>query len=184
MQRRPACSGCEAMLDESSETPLEHIIRRMNAAGADFVVIGGQAEYLFGSPRVTYDVDICYRRTPENLTKIVSALQLLNPRLRGAPEGLPFRFDARTIQNGLNFTLETDAGDLDLLGHVEPIGTYDDLIRDAEVYDVGGIAVHTISLAHLIRVKEHIRRDKDRESLRQLLAIRQLREMNARDEGV
>jgi len=32
-------------------------------AGVEFMVIGGQAEALMGSARVTYDVDLCYRRT-------------------------------------------------------------------------------------------------------------------------
>ena len=40
------------------------------------------------------------------------------PYLRGAPPGLPFRWDDRTLKAGLNFTLTTTLGDLDLLGEV------------------------------------------------------------------
>ena len=67
-------------------------------------------------------------------------------------------------------------GPLDLLGWVEPIGDYDALVAHAEVYQLGAIEVRTIALDDLIRVKEHIRRPKDRDSLFQLKAIKRLRE--------
>jgi len=55
-----------------------------------------------------YDV---YRRSPANIERLAAALQHLDPYLRGAPLGLPFRCDERTISRGLNFTLSTSAGD-------------------------------------------------------------------------
>lgn len=70
----------------------------------------------------------------------------------------------------------TPYGSLDLLGWVEPIGDYDALLPRAESYPLGDVTVRTISLEDLIRVKEHIRRAKDRDSLFQLHAIRQIRE--------
>ena len=41
--------------------------------GVEFIVVGGQAEALMGSARVTYDVDLCYRRTPQNLERLATA---------------------------------------------------------------------------------------------------------------
>src|SRR3989442_755304 len=38
-----------------------------------------------GSSRVTYDVDLCYRRTPDNLERLATALGTLSLTLRGAP---------------------------------------------------------------------------------------------------
>jgi hypothetical protein len=64
---------------------------------------------------------------------------------------------------------------LDLLAWVEPIGNYEALIGHAETYQLGALHLRTISLHDLIRVKEHIRRPKDRESLFQLKAIERLR---------
>jgi len=61
------------------------------------MVIGGQAEALMGSARVTYDVDLCYRRTPENLERLASVLQTLKLTLRGAPSDLKFRLDAQAL---------------------------------------------------------------------------------------
>lgn len=144
--------------------------------GVKFIVIGGQAEYLFGSPRVTFYVDLCYDRAPDNLQRLASALAELKPTLRGAPPDLAMAFDARALAIGSNYTFDTALGPLDLLGHVEPIGGYADLAKRAGLFDIAGTKVQVIDLHDLIRIKEHTRRAKDKESLLQLYAIRRLRE--------
>ena len=73
------------MPDAGDRSALEQIVDLFAKHGVEFVVIGGQAEALFGSPRVTYDVDLCYRRTTENLKRLAAAPKVLNPTLRGAP---------------------------------------------------------------------------------------------------
>jgi len=67
-----------------------------------------------GSARLTVDLDVVYRRTSENIARLVSALAPLQPYLRGAPPGLPFDWSEVTIRKGLNFTLTTKLGALDL----------------------------------------------------------------------
>jgi hypothetical protein len=83
------------MAEEQESSPLQTIAERLDAHGVEFIVIGGQAETLFGSPRITYDIDLCYRRTNQNLERLAVALRELNPSLRGAPPDLPFQLDAR-----------------------------------------------------------------------------------------
>jgi predicted nucleotidyltransferase len=162
---------------ESSElSDFRRIVDTFCAAGVEFIVIGGQAEVLFGSSRVTYDTDLCYRRTPDNLPRVVSALQSLNPTLRGAPPDVPFILDVRTFEFGSNFTFDTSAGKLDILGHVEPLGDFDQLAKHDEVYEVDSHKLRVIALDDLIRIKRHIHRVKDRDSLLQLLAIKQIRD--------
>ena len=166
------------MPDASSQTDptrLERAARLFRRHGAEFIVIGGQAEYLFGSPRVTYDVDLCYRRTPANLERVAAALRELKPTLRGAPPDLPIVLDAKALSLGANYTFDTPIGKLDILGYVEPLGDYESLIARAETYRVEDMDLRTISLDDPIRVKEHIGRAKDRDSLYQLLAIKRLR---------
>src|ERR1043165_2965616 len=91
----------------------------------EFVIIGGLAATLHGSARVTYDLDIVYNRTSTNLLKIVAALSPYQPYLRGAPAGLPFKFDVETLKRGLNFTFTTTVGPIDLLGELSGIGNYE-----------------------------------------------------------
>ncbi|PYS52659.1 MAG: hypothetical protein DMG13_15515 [Acidobacteria bacterium] len=81
-----------------------------------FIVVGGGAAIAHGLARLTYDVVVVYARDPENIRNLCAALQNQRPYLRGAPPGLPFRCDEQTIKAGLNFTLTTSVGDLDLLG--------------------------------------------------------------------
>ena len=169
------------MADETEKSALERIAELLVSHGVEFVVVGGQAEVLLGSPRVTYDVDLCYRRTPGNLQRLAAALRELKPTLRGAPPDLPFRIDAESLALGCNYTCRSPLGDLDLLGHLEPLGDYDSINARAETYHIGSLGLRVIHLDDLVTIKQHIARPKDREALRQLLAIRRIR--NERDDG-
>jgi len=165
-------------LDEPLEqSPLERFCEVLAEHGVEFIVVGGQAEALMGSSRVTYDVDVCYRRTPDNLERLATALGTLNLTLRGAPPYLKFRLDAQALALGQNYTFEVDGEHpLDFLGSLEPIGTYEDLLPHAETVSVGGRPTRVIGLDDLIRIKRYLGRPKDRESLLQLEAIKRLRE--------
>lgn len=78
-------------MSERFERPL----RALAEGGVRFVVVGGIAGAAHGATRATYDVDVVYERTAENLDRLVAALAPLEPYLRGAPPGLPFRASSR-----------------------------------------------------------------------------------------
>ena len=115
-------------------TDFEGLIHRLRGADVQFVLIGGFAGTVLGSPRITVDLDIVYARDAANLTRLARALEPLSPYLRGAAPGLPFRLDAETLARGLNFTLTTTMGDLDLLGEVVGGGTYEQLLLHTSGY--------------------------------------------------
>ena len=71
------------------KSDFQNLAELLTRHGVEFVVIGGQAETLFGSPRVTFDIDLCYRRTAENLERLAAALREMKVTLRGAPPDLP-----------------------------------------------------------------------------------------------
>ncbi|MBI4867578.1 MAG: hypothetical protein HY816_11555 [Candidatus Wallbacteria bacterium] len=150
------------------------ILRALAAESVEYVLIGGLAMVAQGSAHVTMDVDVCYDRKPENLERVCLALATLHPRLRGAPEGLPFCLDARTLGAGLNFTLSTDAGDLDLLGEVAGVGAYQDFLHDAIEADLYGTIVLIASIDSLILCKQAADRPKDRNHILELLELRKL----------
>jgi hypothetical protein len=153
-------------------TDYRGLLDALSKGGVEFMVIGGVAAMFHGSSRSTFDVDVLYRRTPPNIERIANVLKVLNPSLRGAPAGLPFRFDAATIQRGLNFTLSTDLGDIDLLGEVTGGGTYDELYPHSGVHDVLGVSCRVLDLDELIKVKRAAGRPKDLEAIAELEAIR------------
>lgn len=165
------------MAGHPDTSPLERFCALLADAGVEFIVIGGQAEVLMGGARATFDVDLCYRRTTENLERLAGVLRGLHLTLRGAPPDLKFTIDARALALGQNFTFLVDGEyPLDLLGYLEPIGTYDDLLPRAFAIDLAGRSVRVIALDDLIHIKRHLGRPKDRDSLRQLEAIKRLRE--------
>jgi predicted nucleotidyltransferase len=147
-------------------------------AGSDvrFVLVGGVAATLHGSARLTQDVDIVYARDPENLARLARALAPLRPYLRGAPAGLPFRLDEQTLAAGLNFTLATSAGDIDLLGEIAGVGTYDSLIHHTIEVELFGVRCRCIDLPTLIAAKVAAGRPKDIEALAELRALLQERD--------
>ena len=153
-------------------TQFAELLRTLALAQVDFVLVGGVAAAAHGSPRATQDLDIVYSRTAENLGRLVSALGPVKPYLRGAPPGLPFRFDASTLKAGLNFTLTTDLGWIDLLGEIAGCGRYEDIVTHAVRIDVFGAACQVLDLETLIQSKRAVGRPKDFEDLAELEIIR------------
>lgn len=90
--------ACLNMVEEAEKSALEKIALVLLAHGVEFVVVGGQAELLMGSPRVTYDIDLCYRRSKENLRHLAAALREIKPTLRNAPADLPFIIDEQSLR--------------------------------------------------------------------------------------
>lgn len=138
----------------------------------DFVIVGGVALVLHGSARVTRDLDICYSRHDINLHRLSDALLPFRPTLRGAPADLPFTLDPETIRSGLNFTLTTTAGDIDLLGEITGLGTYTVAARLAQHIRVYDLEVSVLSLDGLERTKRAAGRRKDLLDLEDILEIR------------
>jgi hypothetical protein len=149
------------------------LLRSLHDAGVEFIVIGGFAGAILGSPAVTYDLDICYARGRDNLEALTGVLRALNARPRGVDRDVPFRLDGKTLAAGDSFTFTTDAGDFDILG--TPTGTngYDELARTAQRVDVDGIPVFVASIDDQIRMKRAAGRSKDLYQVEILSALRE-----------
>ena len=137
----------------------------------EFIIIGGVAAVVHGSARATFDLDVVYSRNPENIDRLVQTLRPYSPYLRDAPEGLPFVFDRETVQKGLNFTLTTHLGNLDLLGEIIGGGTYEDLTPYSAEIKVFGTRCLCLGLRRLIHVKRATGRPKDFEVIAELETI-------------
>lgn len=156
---------------------VEALLQNLHEQHVAFVVIGGMAAIAQGSAYLTADLDICYSRDAENLHRLVEALHPLAPRLRvpGDQQGLPFLWDAATLRNGLNFTLTTTAGDLDLLGEVAGLGTFEQVRQHSLPVVLYDHETWVLGLDGLILAKEAAGREKDRRLLPELKALRALR---------
>lgn len=147
--------------------------------GVRYVLIGGLAGRAWGSPALTSDLDACYARDDDNIECLVAALRELGAYLRikgGGGEDLPFQLDAETIRRGLNFTFETHAGPVDVLGMPSGTAGYEELARTAVEMTIAGVRVKVAHLDDLLTMKVAAGRAKDRIHVEILTAVREERE--------
>jgi hypothetical protein len=151
-------------------------LRLLGESRVEFVLVGGAAATAHGSARLTQDLDIVYRRSDDNILRLVEALAPHAPYLRGAPPGLPFRWDVGTVRQGLNFTLTTSLGDIDLLGEIVGGGPFEALVPHSITLHIFGVDCLCLDLEALIRSKRAAGRPKDLEAIAELQALLRLRQ--------
>lgn len=151
--------------------PVE-IVRTLDRHGVRYVLVGGVAARLHGSPTLTEDVDVTPERSTENLTRLASALADLDARLAApnAPAGLTIPLDAETFSSPV-MSFVTTAGIIDVVLDVLGIGGHARLDRDAVTFEVNEIRIRVSSLDDIIRSKRAASRPKDRAHLETLLAL-------------
>ncbi len=153
-------------------TDFPRLLGALADAGVRFIIVGGAAATAHGSARLTLDLDIVYERSADNHDRIVRALSAFSPYLRGAPPGLPFTLDVVTLTAGLNFTLTTSAGAIDLLGEITGGGGYHELRPHAVDMVIFGHSHLVLALDKLIAVKRAAGRPKDLDVVAELEVLR------------
>ena len=152
------------------------LLRVLEAHKVDYVLIGGLAGTLHGSPHLTQDVDITPESSPHNLDRLSAALTAMDAEARapGVDEPSAFALDAQSLAAVGVWNLTTTYGDLDV--SFVPSGTsgYADLRRSAIELSIGEVRVVVAALADVVRSKEAASRPKD------ALALPTLRELLAR----
>jgi hypothetical protein len=123
-------------------TQFGRLLEVLVRADVAFVVIGGVALVTQGGARATFD------------------------------PSLPFFFDVRSLASGLNFTLTTSLGDLDLLGEVAGVGGYAEAAADADRVEAFGVSFLVLSLKMLEASKRAAGRPKDLLDLAEIAALR------------
>ena len=157
-------------------TDFEGLLRALTSPVVDFILVGGVAARAHGSARLTQDLDVVYSRAPDNVARLVAALEPLEAYLRGAPPGLPFVLDVATVTRGRNCTLTTRLGDLDLLGEITGGGRHEDLLPGTLELSLFGLRCRCLSLESLIHVKRAAGRPRDLEAIAELEALREERD--------
>ena len=155
------------------------LIQLLSNSGVEFIIVGGLAATAHGAARSTSDLDVVYKRSDDNLEHLVEGLRPIKPYLRGVPQGLPFVWDQRTLKSGLNFTLTTDLGDIDLLGEVAGGGRFEELLPYSVELHLFGVACYCVGLERLIHLKRAAGRPKDLEAIAELEAILEERNRNS-----
>jgi len=130
-------------------------------AEVEFVVIGGVSANIHGSAFVTFDLDICYAHTRENLRRLAKALEPYHPRPTGFDEALPFLWDETTIHNAALLTLQTDLGRIDLISEVKGVGNYEEVKAHSVIVHAHDVRFAILDLPSLVKAKRAAGRAKD-----------------------
>jgi hypothetical protein len=151
------------VLEGYTSIPYRRILEVLAAHGVEHVIVGGVAAHFYGASYNTKDMDLVYARTPENIGRLLAALDEMETIFRD--------FAGRRIAPNESYLatanpklLLTKHGPLDLLGTLsmeEDDTGYATLAADAAVMDLGGLSVRVIALPRLIAVKERLKRQQD-----------------------
>ena len=160
-------------MSEHPRLRADKILKTLLDADVQFVLIGGLAAQVHGSPSLTGDVDICFALDGDNLRRLGTALASLTAIRRGLIEGVQAPIDDRTLRAGDVFTLSTRYGDLDLLAHPDPHLDFEQLLGRSIVARILGVEVRVAGLDDLIAMKRAAGRPKDRIELEILGAVRE-----------
>ena len=148
------------------------LLRRFREAEVEFVVIGGMAVVYHGSSLVTQDLDVCAPFTPDNVPRILNAIDGLNARFYPRPDLPIIRNEPEKFVGYKNLYLRTDLGKLDILGELPGVGTYDEIKERVVEVDVDGIRLRVLDLDTLIAAKRFAGRARDFRAISELEEIR------------
>lgn len=153
------------------------LLALLSEHGVRFVLIGGLAAILQGSPFPTEDLDITPDREQQNLERLSRALTAANAHVytSAVPEGLPLAHNASSLADSGVWNLVTTFGRLDI--SFVPNGTegYEDLVQTARSIAIDHLSIAVADLADIIRSKQAANRPKDQRvlpTLREILASR------------
>jgi hypothetical protein len=149
------------------------ILSALEEHGVRFVLIGGLAATIHGSPAVTFDVDVVPEDSDDNLTRLSGALEDLDARIRvaGIDGGLVFDRAPALLGKMEVLNLETRCGDFDITFHPSAIDSFEEWDRGATDVEALGVHFRLAALADVIRSKEAADRPKDRLTLPTLRAL-------------
>jgi len=153
----------------------QSLLTGLTEGDVEYVVIGGVAGGIHGSPFATNDLDICYATSHANLTRIARLLGRWSAYPRGWEDGLPFTPDVRTLRTTPILTLRTTEGDLDLLDRVEGVGDFRSVRETSEEVNAFSIRFRVLTLDGLIRARRACGRPKDLAQLPTLEALAELK---------
>ena|SRR6185295_8816779 len=160
----------ESALRMAAELRFDEILRVLIRNEVEFIVVGGIAAILQGSPLTTEDVDVVYLSSEENILRLAKALGELEAYYLD-PAGRHIEPDASRLASARIHLLKTRCGRVDALRTVGRDLAFQDLVGKSRVHEVEELRVRVLDLETIIETKEHADRPKDRY---QLLFLRQL----------
>ena len=160
----------------------EKLLQTLDRHDVDYVLVGGMAALVYGSTRVTFDLDVVPSQSSDNLEALARALRELNAQLRIETGDLVnWPLDADSLRVHELSTWRTDAGDLDIIRGIptsagmKHLAGYNQLLTKATDAEAFGVTISVASLDDIIDSKATAGRPTDLEALTELLRIQRHR---------
>lgn len=153
-------------MNAAPRSKLAGLCSLLNAEDARYLVVGATAMQLWGTTRATRDIDILIAPTVDNTERVLRALSAL-------PFNVAASIDPRDLV-ARPITMIGDTPNVDVLTRAWNL-TWSEAEREMQVFDVEGVPVPTVSLAHLIESKR-TGRTQDEADIERLEALRQVRD--------
>jgi len=147
----------------------DEILRRLAAAGVDFVLVGGLAVNAWGVVRGKKDVDIVASPEPGNLRRLAEIAVDMGGRVQTAEmlAGSAASI-ASLLASGDRVAIETELGAVDVVQGLAGVPPYEELRSRATEAEVLGTVVSVCSLEDLRAMKDAAGRTRDRADLEDL----------------
>ncbi|HET8565787.1 MAG TPA: nucleotidyltransferase [Solirubrobacterales bacterium] len=154
------------------EPAFDELLRRLVAADARFVVVGGLAVGAWGVVRGTKDVDIVIAPEVENLRSIADVVVAAGGHIQQGEAllGTPISI-AAALASGEQVPIETELGRLDVVQGLEGVPGYEELRSRAVEAEILGVTVNVCSIEDLRVMKRVAGRTRDLADLEDLDAI-------------
>ncbi len=153
------------------------MLRTLVEHEVEFIIVGGVAASLLGSPLATRDLDILYNCDPANNERLLKTLLSLEARYHDLA-GRHFEPTLERLASMRMHLLITNAGRLDVLRLIGGDLTYGDFVDRVNDYEVEGFRVRALRIEALIELKKIANRPKDHHAL---TFLRRIREMESGD---
>ncbi len=159
----------------------EKVLKAFYENKIKYLIVGGIALNLHGVPRATFDLDIIISWDEDNVKKIENLLKKLNYKPL-VPLSLIELTDVEKRDElakkkhmfAMNFyNVEDPLEEIDIL--IRFPDNIDDLIKRRKTIKIDDFEIYLISLDDLIKLKKRSRRHKDREDMKNLMLVKQLR---------
>jgi hypothetical protein len=143
---------------------LSAIIEGLIKADVKFILVGGLAAVIQGSPMTTLDVDIVHERSADNIARLFNFLTSIDAIFRLPDDKIipPVEKDFSNLTHGL-FT--TRFGPIDVLAVIEEGKAYEDLMGHTVELDFRGRKLHVLDLETLTSLKRNSQNPKHRQQL-------------------
>lgn len=136
----------------ATDEDLKRLLRALNEAGADYLLVGGYALLALGYQRYTTDIDVLLPPDRATGERVRRALLVLADRSAEALDPAWFESgDTIRVADEIVVDLMFNAGG----------ETYESLKTHAVTLDLGGVPVRTVDAAGLLKTKSRSDRPKD-----------------------